>query len=218
MAHKYGFQALDRSLKDVLSSNLLFGGKVVVFGGDFRQILHCLEINKNLRLTMGWPSSDIEETKLFVKWLLDIGEGNVGDPNDGVATIDIPDDLLIKDYVDPLSKLFDFDRAILAPTNEIVDEINDSLLKFFPGDEVEYLSSDTICSSEYINDMVDAALYLPELLNGLRIIGLPNHKLVLKVGVPVTLLRNLNQKEGLCNDLKNRTIFGSSQMAGRQRG
>ncbi|XP_076946793.1 uncharacterized protein LOC143618469, partial [Bidens hawaiensis] len=91
------------------------------------------------------------------------------------------------------------DRVILAPTNEIIDEINDSLLKFFPGDEVEYLSSDTICSTEYINDTVDAALYSPELLNSLRISGLPNHKLVLKVGVPVMLLRNLNQKEGLCN-------------------
>ncbi|XP_076911632.1 uncharacterized protein LOC143569657 [Bidens hawaiensis] len=36
MHHKHGFQALGRSLKDVLSSNLLFEGKVVVFGGDFR--------------------------------------------------------------------------------------------------------------------------------------------------------------------------------------
>ncbi|XP_076941120.1 uncharacterized protein LOC143610555 [Bidens hawaiensis] len=142
---------------------------------------------------MDWPSSDFEETKLFAKWLLDIGEGTVGGPNDGVATIDIPDDLLIKDSVDHLSKFFDFvypyilqnyekqhyfqDRAIHAPTNKIVDEINDSLLKFFPGDEVEYLISDTICSSEYINDTVDAALYSPELLNGLRISRLPNHKL-----------------------------------------
>ncbi|XP_076949358.1 uncharacterized protein LOC143621978 [Bidens hawaiensis] len=133
MAHKHGFQALDRSLKDVLSSNLLFGGKVVVFGGDFRQSLpvvqkgtrqdivnaslcssyilsECsvLRLTKNRRLTMGRPSSDVEETKLFAKWLLDIGEGNVSCPNDGVATISIPDDLLIKDYVDPISKLFDF--------------------------------------------------------------------------------------------------------------
>ncbi|XP_076948536.1 uncharacterized protein LOC143620824 [Bidens hawaiensis] len=164
---------------------------------------------------MGRPSSDVEETKLFAKWLLDIGEGNVGGPNDGVATIDIPDNLLIKDSVDPMSKLFDFvypdilhnyenqhyfqDRVIRASTNKIVDEINDSLLKFFPGDEVEYLSSDTICNSEYINDTVGTALYSSELLNGLRIFGLPNQKLVLKDGVPVMLLINLNQKEDLCN-------------------
>ncbi|XP_076904031.1 uncharacterized protein LOC143559294 [Bidens hawaiensis] len=224
MHHKHGFQALDRSLKDVLSSNLLFGGKVVVFGGDFRQILpvvqkgsrqdiinaslcssyiwsecNVLRLTKNPRLTMGTPSYDVEETRLFAKLILDIGEGNIGGPNDGVATIDIPDDLLIKDLVDP-------DRAILAPTNEIVDEINDSLLKFFPGDEVEYITSDTICGSEYINDTVDTALYSPELLNGLRISELPNHKLVLKVDVRVMLLRNLNQKEGLCNGTRLKII------------
>ncbi|XP_076931923.1 uncharacterized protein LOC143597252 [Bidens hawaiensis] len=129
MAHKHGFQALDMSLKDVLSSNLLFGGKDIVFGGNFRKILHVvqkvtrqdivnaslyssyiwsecnvLRLTKILRLTMGKPSSDVAETRLFAKWLLDIGEGNVGGPNYGVAMIDIPDDLLTKVSVDPISK------------------------------------------------------------------------------------------------------------------
>ncbi|XP_058773416.1 uncharacterized protein LOC131647543 [Vicia villosa] len=43
MAHKHAFEALDRTLRDVMStysnSKEMFGGKVVVFGGDFRQIL-----------------------------------------------------------------------------------------------------------------------------------------------------------------------------------
>ena len=43
MAHKFYFEALDRSLRDVIkaksSSDKIFGGKVMVFGGDFRQIL-----------------------------------------------------------------------------------------------------------------------------------------------------------------------------------
>jgi ATP-dependent DNA helicase PIF1 len=45
MVHKHGFEAWDRSLKDIMTtlngtaSNLPFGGKVIVFGGDFRQIL-----------------------------------------------------------------------------------------------------------------------------------------------------------------------------------
>lgn len=44
MANKIYFEALDISLKDIMSdipqaSKKLFGGKVVVFGGDFRQIL-----------------------------------------------------------------------------------------------------------------------------------------------------------------------------------
>ena len=43
MAHKFCFEALDKSLRDIMSSSSHaqspFGGKVVVFGDDFRQIL-----------------------------------------------------------------------------------------------------------------------------------------------------------------------------------
>ncbi|RZB47105.1 hypothetical protein D0Y65_050939 [Glycine soja] len=43
MAHKFFFEALDQSLRDVIkaksSSDKIFGGKVMVFGGDFRKIL-----------------------------------------------------------------------------------------------------------------------------------------------------------------------------------
>ena len=43
MAHKFYFEALDRILKDIMKehnkSDFIFGGKVIVFGGDFRQIL-----------------------------------------------------------------------------------------------------------------------------------------------------------------------------------
>ena len=45
MAHKNCLEALDRSLRDILRiqnpncDNKPFGGKVVVLGGDFRQIL-----------------------------------------------------------------------------------------------------------------------------------------------------------------------------------
>ena len=43
MAHKFCFEALDQSLRDIITdkskSNQIFGGKVIVFGGDFWQIL-----------------------------------------------------------------------------------------------------------------------------------------------------------------------------------
>ncbi|RZB57573.1 hypothetical protein D0Y65_046308 [Glycine soja] len=43
MAHKFYFEALDQSQRDVIkaksSSDKIFDGKVMVFGGDFRQIL-----------------------------------------------------------------------------------------------------------------------------------------------------------------------------------
>ncbi|XP_024963872.1 uncharacterized protein LOC112504154, partial [Cynara cardunculus var. scolymus] len=45
MVHKHAFEALDRSMNDIFNaqrtgdSHMLFRGKVIVFGGDFRQIL-----------------------------------------------------------------------------------------------------------------------------------------------------------------------------------
>ncbi|XP_023768389.2 uncharacterized protein LOC111916978 [Lactuca sativa] len=246
MVHKHAFEALDRTFKDLLRcvnstiSNIPFGGKVIVFGGDFRQILpvvpggsrqnivnaslsssylweHCKvhRLTKNMRLTVGRDQPDIGKIRDFANWLLDIGEGKLGGPNEGETIINIPDDILINDSHDPIGSLIEFvypsilenysdinyfqERAILAPKNEVVQEINGRLLKKFPGDEVEYLSSDNICESEFLHDQFDANLYSPDVLNGLKVSGLPNHKLVLKIGVPVMLLRNIDQKNGLCN-------------------
>ncbi|GAU49645.1 hypothetical protein TSUD_407820 [Trifolium subterraneum] len=39
MTNRYCLEALDKSLKDVLYSNAPFGGKVMIMGGDFRQVL-----------------------------------------------------------------------------------------------------------------------------------------------------------------------------------
>jgi ATP-dependent DNA helicase PIF1 len=39
----------------------------------------------------------------------------------------------------------------------------------------------------------------PEFLNSLRTSGLPNHKITLKVGTPIMLMRNLDPADGLCN-------------------
>nr|KAJ0214502.1 hypothetical protein LSAT_V11C400174020 [Lactuca sativa] len=222
MVHKHAFEALDRTLRDVLSfgnvrnSHIPFGGKVIVFGGDFRQIL------PNMRLTVGKDPSEIQQTRLFANWLLDIGEGNAGGSNDGDAVIRIPEDLLITQSSDPIGSLIEFvypslldnlndpkyfeERSILAPKNEVVQEINDRLLSSFPGEEKEYLSSDSICQTEFLHDQFDESLYSPDVLNGLKISGLPNHKLILKVGVPVMLLRNIDQKNGLCNGTRLQVV------------
>ena len=36
MANRYAFEALDRTLRDIMEVNLPFGGKVMILGGDFR--------------------------------------------------------------------------------------------------------------------------------------------------------------------------------------
>jgi ATP-dependent DNA helicase PIF1 len=132
MSHRYTFECLDRTLKDIMGdgikkSELIFGGKVVVFGGDFRQILpvipranrsdivhasinssyiwdHCqvLELTKNMRLKHGSDPKENEEIEEFSNWLLRLGEGRINEPNDGYAEIPIPKDMLLTEYEDPI--------------------------------------------------------------------------------------------------------------------
>ncbi|XP_076946224.1 uncharacterized protein LOC143617597 [Bidens hawaiensis] len=153
-----------------------------------------LKLTKNLRLTTSNDSFQIGQTRLFANWLLDIGEGNVGGQNTGEAIIEIPEDLLIKDSIDPISDLIEFvypsildnfkrqnffhERAILAPKSDVVQEINERLLSLFPGDEKEYLSLDSICPTEMINENLDESLCSPDILNGIKASGLPNHRTI----------------------------------------
>jgi ATP-dependent DNA helicase PIF1 len=90
------------------------------------------------------------------------------------------------------------DRAILAPTNELTDSVNDYMVALVPGKEKEYLSSDTIDKSTAQHEAYDL-LYPVEFLNSINGNNFPQHKLWLKPGVPIMLLRNLNQRLGLCN-------------------
>ncbi|XP_022031323.1 uncharacterized protein LOC110932284 [Helianthus annuus] len=245
MTHKHCFEALDRTMRDIARSNnpslqsKPFGGKIVLFGGDFRQILpvipkgtrsmivnsslnssyiwqdcQLLKLTENMRLKVGKKPSNLHEIKEFAEWILQLGYGLLGGPNDGEVEMEIPDDLLILDQVNPISSLISFtypdmqkflwdsnyfqQRAILAPTNEVVDSINTELLNSMAGEEKIYLSSDSLSEFEQKTDL-NMVLFPPDVLNKLHLSGLPNHKLVLKVGAPVMLLRNNDQTNGLCN-------------------
>ena len=39
MTKRQGLETLDRTLQDIMGCNQHFGGKVMLFGGDFRQVL-----------------------------------------------------------------------------------------------------------------------------------------------------------------------------------
>lgn len=245
MMHKHCFEALDRSLRDVLKTvdkrnkDIPFGGKVVVLGGDFRQILpvmpgstrpevvnasinsshlwrYCevLTLTKNMRLLSSASESDIEERKLFSDWVLRVGDGTIGEINDVDISVVIPSDLLIPSSGNPIASIVDStypnllgnigkaeyfqSKAILAPKNTIVEQVNDYVLDLIPGEEKIYLSYDTPYHKNIDGDVVDD-IHTPEFLNTIVASGLPNHRLRLKVGASVMLLRNMDQSLGLCN-------------------
>lgn len=90
-------------------------------------------------------------------------------------------------------------RAILAPTNRMVDKINEEITTKLPGEATVLLSSDALDNPE------DAFRFNIEYLNTLSPMGLPQHRLALKPGMVLMLLRNINPSQGLCNG--TRLIF-----------
>jgi ATP-dependent DNA helicase PIF1 len=85
------------------------------------------------------------------------------------------------------------ERAILAPRNKEVSLINTIVLSYLPGAQVGFFSADSAEDTEVANT------YLSEFLNTLEVSGMPSHKLSLKIGAPMMLLRNLDPLAGLCN-------------------
>ncbi|XP_057432270.1 uncharacterized protein LOC130725023 [Lotus japonicus] len=245
MMSKWCYEALDKCLRDILrftpgyDSSLPFGGKVVVLGGDFRQILpviprasmqdvisatinssylwpfcEVLILTKNMRLLQGSSCSSASDIAEFSEWLLTIGDGKVGQPVNGESKIQIPDEILIKNsetgfedlvnytYPDLLRNMSNSEyfreRSILAPTIQLVGKVNDYMMSRVSAEEREYLSSDSIYKEDgNVESELDA--FSPEVLNAMNCSGLPPHKLSLKIGVPVILMRNIDQSNGLCN-------------------
>jgi len=89
-------------------------------------------------------------------------------------------------------------RAILCPTNDDVNLINDQVMAMIADsgrESREYFSADSILDQD--DNM--AMLYPTEFLYTIKASSLAPHRLVLTIGCPVMLLRNLRPQDGLCN-------------------
>uniref|UniRef100_A0A0L8H069 ATP-dependent DNA helicase n=1 Tax=Octopus bimaculoides TaxID=37653 RepID=A0A0L8H069_OCTBM len=84
------------------------------------------------------------------------------------------------------------ERTILAPRNDAVDKLNLNLLTQLPGPEFSYRSINSVPDQE------QETHYPVEFLNSLQPPGFPPHVLIVKIGAPITLLRNLDAPR-LCN-------------------
>ena len=162
-----------------------------------------------MRVTTCNQEDQANEIKMFGKWIL----GKVGHYNDGESAMEIPIDLLLFNNDDPIGEIitstypnlqanignvfFFEDKAILAPTSKIVHTINEYVMSQILIEEKIYLSSDSICAIES-EEGVHLEWMNTEFLNDIKYLGIPNHKLVLKKGVPV-MLRNLDVSASLCN-------------------
>ncbi|XP_019179101.1 PREDICTED: uncharacterized protein LOC109174321 [Ipomoea nil] len=138
MMHKFCFEALDCTMRDIMraknpkSLDMTFGGKTVVLGGDFRQILPVIpkgtrqdivgasinasylwrsckvfRLTKNLRLRSLQSDTEVKEIEKFAKWIANIGDGTIGDCLHGECEINIPEELVLICVEDPISTIVD---------------------------------------------------------------------------------------------------------------
>lgn len=226
MAHKHSLEALDRTLRDIRNNQHLFGGALVLLAGDFRQTLPVIprstaadEVNACLKSSYLWRYIKIlrlttnvrvqlqnDPTAIeFSKQLLDIGNGKIPIDNQ-TGCITLPDTFCT--IVDTKQQLIDNvypnirqnhknhvwlnERAVLASKNTNVNELNSTLLTYIPGELSTFDSVDTVINQDEVVN------YPTEFLNSLNLPGIPPHRLQLKVGAPIIMLRNINQPK-LCN-------------------
>jgi len=223
MAPGIALKACDRLLKELMQNQEPYGGKTLMLGGDFRQQLSVVPhgsqsaiVEASIKFNEYWQKFNVIKLKNnvrtvdtdFSNWLIQLGDGKLsnthGLPDD---IIEIPTSLIcthsiIKEIFGERLSPHDVARfsktAILCPKNYDVDNINEEVLELLEGAHVTYFSSDSIHDES--DD--DKQNYPVEFLNELTPSGMPIHKLNLKKGSIVMLLRNLNTKRGLCNGIR----------------
>jgi len=196
---------------------------VILMCGDWRQILPVVKTSKAaylysllgaedrlppieyLHLTKNYRAAEDEIE--YMKFLLETGEGkNFSDEKNGL--IDVPEGLKITnnikevvDFVFSEEVLKDPDQcagsAVLSPTNAQVDQLNRDTLKKLPGKSKTYEAIDEVVDYDLLDchageaNLENIATKTPT--------GFPHHKLELKVGSIVILIRNISIPDGLCN-------------------
>ena len=164
-----------------------------------------LQLQENYRLLGGnMPPLQQRDAIEYAEFILAVGEKRFEEC--AVDKIQLPkglqlpnnkmDELITSVYaalkeVEPTSQYL-AERAILAPRNLDVANINDMVLELLRGETTTYFSADTVAEGA-------AELYSSEYLNSLTLSGMPYHHLSLKLGATVILLRNLSPIHGLCN-------------------
>uniref|UniRef100_A0A914IA57 ATP-dependent DNA helicase n=2 Tax=Globodera rostochiensis TaxID=31243 RepID=A0A914IA57_GLORO len=216
-------EVIDRVCKEMAirqHKELLFGGKTVIFSGDFKQSLPvvpheglaaqvaaCFQTSPlfgqftTMKLTINHRLGKGQQD--YMKMCRQIGHGETGE------FFWIPPQFLVQssedliDFVYPdFQKLLGNDkellnRLILAPHIQTCDEINELMMDNVPGQVRDYLSTDKPLDERPLDiDEIESEVAA---LNQRTDSGMPPHRLRLKVGCVVVLLINKSDREGLIN-------------------
>jgi ATP-dependent DNA helicase PIF1 len=169
-----------------------------------------LRLRQNMRvhrmLQLNTSPDHVHKLQEYSNWLLDLGDGKLPSAVPNVlGIIQIPNQMVCKSDGELEDKVFEnflqyYDdpqylqtRAIMSSTNDIIQQKNFEMVKRLPGEMVISNSIDSCVEDEHV------ATYDAEVLNRINASGIPPHRLALKPGACIILIKNLNISHGHCN-------------------
>ncbi|XP_066311551.1 uncharacterized protein [Miscanthus floridulus] len=228
MTKRQSVKVLDNSLCDIMDQpQLSFGGKTMVFGGDFRQVLPVARrgsraqvVGASLHMSYLWDS--MRHLKLvhnmrakcdlwFAEYLLRVG--GVSEEVTVDDEIRLPHDICIPHIREDsdLDTLIDYIFPNLNMNMSSKDYITSRAILSMRNNWVDMINMkmiDRFHGKEMLYHSFDCAVddphnyYPEEFLNTLTPNGLPPHVLKLKIGCPVILLRNIDPTNELYNGIR----------------
>ena len=162
MLPMYGLKNMDQFLRAIGDPNLPFGGKIVIFGGDFHQCLPVQSranrselVDLSIKKSFLWHYFNFfslsenmrvdQEQRNFAEYLLNLGNENL--PVTSMDEIEQPEKILSSgDLIDEIigdclanGRYEDLkDHALLVPSNKDVSEINDKIMDKLSGESQFY--------------------------------------------------------------------------------
>ena len=164
-----------------------------------------LSLHNNMRVQRmidEYPEREAE-LRQHEQWLLDIGTGEAQTAYDNI--IEIPDRMVCTTQHELEENVYDNfkdnyndttylrNRAIMSTTNNVIQQCNFDMINQIPGELVVSTSIDKCVEDN------DTTLYDEAVLNKVNVSGIPPHRLALKVGACIILIKNLNVRQQHCN-------------------
>lgn len=203
-----------RQTLPIIPHGTLFDQKNACLKASFLwQKIKSFRLRVNVRLKRGTEEGSAEVYE-YAKWLVDLGDGNLQTQDRSLISLQHVNIQVVAPFMDFPAALVSWlyndlaeivsapesnrtatyfsERGLISPFNETVSNLNELILGLIPGELVCSVSID-----EPDSNFVDPVT--PEVLNNIDFPGFPQHRLFMKIGQPVMILRNLSIGSGLCN-------------------
>jgi hypothetical protein len=202
-----------------MNSGQLFGGKVIILLGDFRQTCPVIPggtrtqvVDACIQSSPLWSSFQIRplhrlirnaSDPLYADYVNGIGDGAGPDVPLHMLSLTTDKEELMQ-FTFPSPVLRDpytcLTRGIIAPTNNQVDEYNSVLLDRVQGVSRRYLAADTLKEANESGLMSHSAVL--DYVARRTPPGLPPHSLVVKTNAVFRLLRNFSVEQHLVKNVR----------------